>query len=190
MLHLITSFISLFLAFASNYGSSYILSHLNLSQQPANDFLLLNVPRLPFMGYIADSILIITTIILFYSFRHNFTKISFSIYSISVILFIRSFLVLLTPINNSYGMFEYSDLFSFGSYPSGMFPSGHTAFVFLCYLLLKKSKLYSKILFLLLVLEIIALISSHGHYSIDIIGGLMLSYIVFRLGQDLQNKAK
>jgi len=191
MTNIFYSLLYLFGSLMANYGSSYLLSNFNLSQQPANDILLMITPRIQWMGYVADSILIITTGILFFSLRKKLNQIPFIIYSISAVLFVRSFLVLLTPVNNSFGGREYWDLFSFSKYPSGMFPSGHTAFTYLCYLFLKdnSNKIYAKISMLLLISEIIALITSHGHYSIDIIGGLMLAYIIYRLGKDFQKKS-
>lgn len=141
------------------------------------------------MGYVADITLLAIATLLIYSYRRQPQHLPFIINSVSITLIIRSVLILLTPVNNSFGTAEYWDLFSFTSYPSGMFPSGHTACAFLSYLFVKSNPNhhYRRLMAILLLIEIIALITSHGHYSIDIIGGLMLAYIIYRQGQDFQS---
>ncbi|MBP9818014.1 phosphatase PAP2 family protein [Candidatus Shapirobacteria bacterium] len=180
------------LSLVANYVGSYILSHLNLNLQPVNDFLLLIIPRIYWMGYVADATLLLIGALTLYSLRHNLKQMSFVINTVSFALFIRSFLILLTPTSNSFGIVEYTDLLSFTKYPSGMFPSGHTICAFLSYLFIKShpNKSLHTLMFLLLILEIMALIASHGHYSIDIVGGLMLAYIIYRKGLDYQKTHK
>jgi membrane-associated phospholipid phosphatase len=64
---------------------------------------------------------------------------------------------------------------------NGPFPSGHAAFVFMCYLFVnKKEELLIKTVLLIAVIgEVISLILSHGHYTIDVAGGLLLTYVVY-----------
>ncbi len=164
---------------------------MNLSPEPVGDFLLNSIPRIKWMGYVADAILLLVTALLVFAYRNNKSRIPFLIYSVGSILFARSVLILLTPAGNSFGNTEYWDLFSFGHLPSGMFPSGHTAYVFLSYLWLRSfGKKYLVISHALFIAEIAALIVSHGHYSIDIIGGMMLAYITYRLGEDYLKREK
>ena len=166
------------------------MSLLSLNQEPVGDLLLNYIPRIHWTGYVADITLILIGLLIFSAYRRYPEKIPFVVYSISAILFARSFLILLTPVGNSFGNIEYGDFFSFGKLPSGMFPSGHTAFAFLGFLLVRHQPniRYKRISFFLMLVEIASLISSHGHYSIDIVGGLMLAYITYRLGRDYQDR--
>jgi membrane-associated phospholipid phosphatase len=182
--------ILLVVGFLANYASSYILSLLNLDPQPVMDLFLTVVPKVAWMGYLADIVLIVESCLLFIAYRKNRQRIIYAVFMMDAVLIIRSVLILLTPVANSFGPVEYRDLFSFGKYPSGMFPSGHTAYTFLGYLLLKGDRRVKMkwVALGLLVLEIAALMTSHGHYSIDIVGGLMLAYIVYRLGEDVRQR--
>lgn len=181
-----TSIFVLLLSFLANFASSYLLSLLSLNSEPVGDLLLNYIPRIGWTGYVADVTLVLIALVIFDAYRRVPFQIPFVVYSISSILFVRSVLILLTPVGNSFGNIEYGDFFSFGKLPSGMFPSGHTAFAFLGYLLVRERWQvgFTRTAFALMLVEISSLISSHGHYSIDIVGGLMLAYITYRLGQD------
>lgn len=186
------SLILLVLALLANLGSSYVLSFLHFDSLPVNDLLLGMIPQINSMGYLADLVLVVETIMFFWIWRKNKKKLARAIMMVDVMLLVRSLLVLLTPIGNSFGMIEYSDFFSLKNLPSGMFPSGHTAFVFLGYLLLKDeaNRRMAYVSLALLFIEVITLLISHGHYSIDIVGGLMLAYIIYRVGDDIRQKVE
>jgi len=64
---------------------------------------------------------------------------------------------------------------------NGEFPSGHMAVVFLCMLLVDRAKSprIRIAMAVLVVAECLSLLMSHQHYSIDVVGGLLLSYFVF-----------
>jgi membrane-associated phospholipid phosphatase len=92
---------------------------------------------------------------------------------------IRSVLMLLTPLASSHGNGAL-----FGLLPlvqNGMFPSGHAGAAFLCYLLVdaKRAPGIRRALLWLAFAEWITLLLAHGHYSIDIAGGVLLAYFVF-----------
>lgn len=63
----------------------------------------------------------------------------------------------------------------------GEFPSGHMAFVFLCMLLVDKAKAprIRAAMVVLVVAECVSLLVSHQHYSIDVVGGFLLSYFIY-----------
>ena len=63
----------------------------------------------------------------------------------------------------------------------GEFPSGHMAFVFLCMLLVDKKKAprIRAAMVVLVVAECVALLVSHQHYAIDVVGGFLLSYFIY-----------
>jgi len=64
---------------------------------------------------------------------------------------------------------------------NGEFPSGHMASVFLCMLFVDRAK-SPRIwiaMVVLVVVEAVSLLMSHQHYSIDVVGGLLLSYFIY-----------
>jgi membrane-associated phospholipid phosphatase len=187
-----SSLFLLIVALMANLGSSYILSFLHFDPLPVNDLLLGMIPQINSMGYLADLVLVLETLMFFWIWRKDKKKLAWGIMLVGVMLLVRSLLVLLTPVGNSFGMIEYSDFFSLKNLPSGMFPSGHTAFAFLGYLLLKdeSNRKLAHVSLALLVIEVLALLISHGHYSIDIVGGLMLAYIIYRVGEDRRQKVE
>jgi len=64
---------------------------------------------------------------------------------------------------------------------NGEFPSGHMGVVFLCMLLVDKAKAprIKAAMVVLVVVECVSLLISHQHYSIDIVGGILLSYFIY-----------
>jgi hypothetical protein len=81
-------------------------------------------------------------------------------------------------------MFSGSDpLFNgFSKYELGVYPSGHTGHVFLMYLLVNDRN-YKRIIMACLVTVIVALFLARGHYSIDILSGLLFSYAIRSFGE-------
>lgn len=63
---------------------------------------------------------------------------------------------------------------------NGEFPSGHMASVFMCMLLVDgaKSPRIKAAMIALAVIEGVSLLMSHQHYSIDLVGGMLLSYFL------------
>lgn len=63
----------------------------------------------------------------------------------------------------------------------GEFPSGHAATMLLFYLIIDREDApgIKRALAAMIVAEIIVLLISHSHYSIDIVGGLLLGYFVY-----------
>ncbi|MHB1476830.1 MAG: phosphatase PAP2-related protein [Coriobacteriia bacterium] len=61
-----------------------------------------------------------------------------------------------------------------------MFPSGHMAAVLILVLLTSASRAPAlhRVQILLATLELTGLILAHGHYSIDVVGGMLLAYFV------------
>lgn len=92
----------------------------------------------------------------------------------------RAFIIVLTPLGAPY---EEATHFN----PSGglfrlwgVFPSGHMATMLLFYLVVDHEEApgIKRTLLVLLVAETIVLLTSHSHYSIDIVGGLLLGYFI------------
>lgn len=92
---------------------------------------------------------------------------------------LRAAMITLTPLAPAHGRGA-----SFGFVPyiqNGMWPSGHTAATLLCFLLIdrKAAPRLKSAAAILVVVEGASLLLARGHYSIDILGGLLLAYFVF-----------
>ncbi len=72
----------------------------------------------------------------------------------------------------------------------GMFPSGHTAFVAIIMFFIAQTRkhLFTIVAFALFIGEILSMLLSQGHYSIDIVGGFLLAYFVFTMSEKYVKK--
>lgn len=98
---------------------------------------------------------------------------------------LRAAIMILTPLASAHGNdahYGIVPLLNIEVIQNGMFPSGHTAAALLCFLLVdpKRAPRLRKLQLVLAFVTWITLILSHGHYSIDVVGGLLLSYFVWR----------
>lgn len=98
-----------------------------------------------------------------------------------VIEIARAAIIMLTPLAGPLGNGAHYGLIH--GTQNGEFPSGHVATVMLLYLLVdrEQSPKLRGVLLGLVAVECIALLVSHGHYSIDIVGGLLLSAALHRM---------
>ncbi len=149
--------------------------------RPALDDLLFDIlPFVPWLQYGADFFVAVALIsIVIYLFPKRKEKLPQVVAAIGVMEWIRSFIVAVTPIGGP----ARPDI-HYGITPlilNGPFPSGHTALVYMCYLFVDKKQApgLKTVLLVSTIGEIISLIMSHGHYSIDVIGGLLLTYVVY-----------
>lgn len=125
--------------------------------------------------------LVLLALYLFHCARDTFPEV---IALFGVMYIIRSAIMVLTPLANSF-----RGPGSFGLFPLdqlGMFPSGHIAAALFCVFLIDKGKATAMrhAAVVLLIIQVVALLLSHGHYSIDIIGGALLGYFVFHEWQE------
>lgn len=123
-------------------------------------------------------------VVIFYIIqRKDYGRIPFFLVLSGIFYIIRGAFIVLTPFGNP-PMFTGSDpLFNgFSKYELGVYPSGHTGHVFLMYLLVN-DRIYRKIIMSCLIIVIAALFLAHGHYSIDILSGLLFSYAIRSLGE-------
>lgn len=90
----------------------------------------------------------------------------------------RAVLMSLTPLANAHG----EGSFVFPVVQNGMFPSGHAAATLLFVLLTdpKRAPWLRRLLLVLAAFVWLTLIIGHGHYSIDVAGGLLLAYFCER----------
>jgi hypothetical protein len=148
-----------------------------------SDLILDNLPVID-LSLVYDIVCLIPIFLIFFYIAHKkeYNRIPFILLMIGCFYIVRGVFIVLTPFGNP-PMFGGSDpLFNgFSKYELGVYPSGHAGNVFMLYLLVKDT-LYKKIILTCLVIVIIALFFSHGHYSIDIFSGIFFSYAIRAYG--------
>ena len=148
-----------------------------------SDLILDNLPVID-LSLVYDIVCLIPILLLFVYVVHKkeYNRVPFMLLMIGIFYLVRGVFIVLTPFGNP-PLFEGSDpLFNgFSKYELGVYPSGHAGNVFMLFLLVNDS-LYKKIIMTCLIIVIIALLLSHGHYSIDIFSGIFFSYAIKSYG--------
>ncbi|MCX7029051.1 MAG: phosphatase PAP2 family protein [Spirochaetes bacterium] len=146
------------------------------------DLLFTLLPDIPVLAFVTDPIMIAAIVLLFwYMFSHDRSHLPFYFFSVGITYVGRGLLSILTPLGrptgnlDSYGVAKLVNLKQ-----HGMFPSGHVMLAAVIYFLIdgKRHPGFKRAAGLLCLAEMITLILSRGHYSIDLVGGLMLAFIV------------
>ncbi len=148
-----------------------------------SDLILDNLPVMD-VSLVYDIVCLIPIFSVFVYIFHkkDFNRVPFILLMVGIFYLVRGVFIVLTPFGNP-PMFGGSDpLFNgFSKYELGVYPSGHAGNVFMLYLLVNDS-FYKKLILTCLVIVIIALFLSHGHYSIDIFSGIFFSYAIRAYG--------
>lgn len=114
--------------------------------------------------------------------RKDYGRIPYFLLLSGIFYIIRAIFIALTPIGNPPGFDGSNPLFNgFCLYELGVYPSGHVGNTFLL-LLVVNDKKYRYLIAFCLVLIILSLIYSHGHYSIDIFSGFLFGYAIKAFG--------
>jgi hypothetical protein len=148
-----------------------------------SDLILDNLPVMD-LSLVYDIICLIPILLMFVYIVHKkeYNRVPFILLMIGIFYLVRGVFIVLTPFGNP-PMFGGSDpLFNgFSKYELGVYPSGHAGNVFMLFLLVNDS-IYKKIILTCLTIVIIALLLSHGHYSIDIFSGIFFAYAIKAYG--------
>lgn len=190
--------ISVFAGIGLNIASQTYL-HNYISQGKSlpmlSDLILDNLPHID-VSLIYDIVALIPIIlaVVYVFHKKDYNRIPFLLLMVGLFYIVRGIFIVLTPFGNP-PMFNGSNpLFhGFSNYELGVYPSGHAGNVFLL-LLLVKDRFYKWIIGICLIIVILALFLSHGHYSIDILSGIFFSYAIRAFGEkhfsmfDLGNK--
>jgi membrane-associated phospholipid phosphatase len=136
---------------------------------------------LPFVNFsILLDILSILGPIIFVIFvfknKKTIAKVPYYAIIIGVFYLIRAFFIYIAPLANPFPLEKWGlNIFPVG----GMFPSGHTGILFLMFLLTKdepNSRRWALIFLIFAILEGVLMILSRGHYTIDILGAILVTY--------------
>lgn len=175
---IIPYFIFLFVSAVLNFATSNFIQLKYPDRPMVPDLLFDLTPPILWTQYLSDPLIIFTGIVFFLFMYKKFTTryLQHFFYSFGLIHLFRALIIPLTPLgryftnNQPYGIFQATQ--------HGMFTSGHTAAAFLFYLLVPAKYNKLKLITLLFFFgQVIVLLLSRGHYSIDIIGGIMVAYI-------------
>ena len=142
--------------------------------------------RVPFVEaslvYDLTCILVFFIVAAYIIHRKAYGRIPYFLLLTGIFYIIRGIFVVLTPLGNPPGFDGSNPLFNgFCLYELGVYPSGHVGNSFLL-LLLVNDKTYRYLIALCLVLIILSLVYSHGHYSIDIFSGFLFAYAIKAFG--------
>lgn len=144
----------------------------------APDLLWMHLPYLP-ITWLSEIFLGISVLyILNWALKKDKDFIPYAISVYSIFQIIRAFLIILTPLGIPS---SYSGLAPIGGtsvFAYGAFPSGHLAYPVLTYLITRK-----KIVLFFSLIVALALLIARGHYTIDLIGTIMLAYCLYKLSE-------
>jgi hypothetical protein len=170
-------------AILTTYIASYYI-HTTFSFPPVvKDLLWEKLPYLPVL-WMSELFLVTSTVFLFFwALKNDKFMIPYVIIMCSIFHTLRAGLIILTPLGFPY---EYNGFMHYGQesvFMYGAFPSGHLSVPYIIFLVTK-----SKIALALTFIVGLTLLISQSHYSIDIIGTLLLAYPTFKLSEKYLRK--
>ncbi len=169
-----------FLAAWLNFQNSNLIQVYFPHRTPIIDTLFLITPEVMWTQYLTDLANITSCILLgIYIFRGRQHHLPFTLTVIGFGYFLRSLIILLNPFGGPLGNIAHYGLTTIEQH--GQFPSGHTLIVVLAYYLIAKSEapLLKKLALISVWIEVVSLILSRGHWSVDVVGGFLLAYFAY-----------
>lgn len=172
-------FLLIFGIVLTSLTSNYITN--NFNPPVLEDLILGNIVFLR-LAWIFDILSILVTLILvIYLFNGNLKQFPYFLVMFGILYTIRAIFIVLTPLGNPGA--GNNPLFTGATFLAGLYFSGHIAEAFLAFLLVNK-KLF-KIIFLVLLFTIMFfLLVARGHYTIDLLSGLVFAYAISAFGQN------
>lgn len=129
------------------------------------------------------SIIPVILLLVYIFHKKQYKKVPFFLLMCGLIEIVRGIFIVITPLGNPPGFTGSDTLFNgFSKYELGVYPSGHVGNVFLLFLLIK-DRYYRMIILFCLLMVILSLFYSHGHYSIDILSGIFFAYAINAFGE-------
>jgi membrane-associated phospholipid phosphatase len=176
------SFLAFGLAAASWLPANELIHWLYPDRPIVPDLLFTLLPDLPWLAYLSEPLIAGSiAILILQAFWIDRDRLPYYFFVLAALYFSRAVLMVLTPLGrptgnlSSYGIFQ-----STGLLQHGMFPSGHQMLACIAYLLVRSSvdRRLKRLALALALGQAVVLILSRGHYSIDIIGGSLVSWFI------------
>ncbi|HRI05921.1 MAG TPA: phosphatase PAP2 family protein [Candidatus Dojkabacteria bacterium] len=174
VLILVASIVTLF--------ANYVITNIFTTRVISEDLLFNIFPYHIVTEYLSDILFFYGIYLFFFKYFGHEKKKRLEIINLFSIFYIaRAILMMLTPLMRPTGV----DIPSHGIFREvitqfGMFPSGHIGILALMYFMIEGVKYIElkKVYWWVLLISSFLMIISMGHYSIDVVGGIMLSYII------------
>ncbi len=167
-------------ALVSKLGNDFIPARYPDRPRPP-DLLFDVLPEVDVLRFATDAAILLAMLLLVvHVWRHGRDDLPSVLGIFAVFYTLRAFIMVLTPLALAHGDGTYLSLLAVTQY--GNFPSGHAGAALLCYLLVERAAApgLRATMLALAAVQWVSLILSRSHYSIDIVGGLLLAYFVWR----------
>jgi hypothetical protein len=144
-----------------------------------SDLILDNLPVIDLsLIYDIFCLVIFLVVAIYIVHKKDYNRLPYILLLCGIFFIIRGIFIVLTPFGNPPEFLGSDPLFNgFSKFELGVYPSGHVGNSYLL-LLLVNNKTYKYILTFCLLVIIIALFLSHGHYSIDMLSGFFFAYAI------------
>lgn len=170
----------LLLASGLNFVVSALIQLYFPDRQPIPDTLFIVTPYVDWTQYLTDLANIFSFVLVgFYVARGHREELPFILAVFGTAYLMRAFIILLNPFGGPLGNIVTYGLTTIHQH--GQFPSGHTLMVVVSYLVVnaKKAPLIKRLLLGSVIVEMVSLILSRGHYGIDVLGGFFVAYVAY-----------
>jgi membrane-associated phospholipid phosphatase len=144
-----------------------------------SDLILDNLPVIDLsLVYDIFCLVIFLVVAVYIVHKKDYNRLPFILLLCGIFFIIRGVFIVLTPFGNPPEFLGSDPFFNgFAKFELGVYPSGHVGNSFLL-LLLVNNKTYRYILAFCLLIIILSLFLSHGHYSIDMLSGFFFAYAI------------
>jgi len=164
-----------------NFVTSELIHRLYPDRPVVPDLLFDLLPYVPWLQYAFDTIVAACIIgMLYYAFKVDPRRSGYYFFTVGIGYLARGILQALTPLGQPTGNDETMGIgLLLNIYQHGMFPSGHTYLTAVIFFLIERTQTprLKTAVGILVVAEMVCLLLSHAHYSIDLVGGLMVAYL-------------
>ena len=135
--------------------------------------------------------IIMTLITLIYLFIFETEKFVYTVFLIGLFNLIRAIFLFSTQLPPPYPRIDdypYINIPGWFFETRDLFPSGHTGFAFLLFLIVKKSKIYKIFALFATFLIVLGILLMRVHYTIDILGAIFIVYAIYTFSEKYLRK--